>query len=209
MLVSPTNTAKRGSAPSTMTAIREQQQRVSNTTATDAGSPPPSAPPSNPLPPVPSPARSVSTPLLQRQTSSGSTAISDLFSNGGHFTSEQYEKIIRSLQRKMNVADEDVRAHQQVIGKLETQLSRSENAVRSIKRQLDTLNQEKQTYILELEHLRSQQHGWHEEESIERTRLIEELENERMLKDKAERARTILEHRMEKLMCKRNKFMCF
>ncbi|KAI7882048.1 kinesin-domain-containing protein [Lichtheimia hyalospora FSU 10163] len=209
MLVSPTNTAKRGSAPSTMTAIREQQQRVSNTTTTDAGSPPPSAPPSNPLPPVPSPARSVSTPLLQRQTSSGSTAISDLFSNGGHFTSEQYEKIIRSLQRKMNVADEDVRAHQQVIGKLETQLSRSENAVRSIKRQLDTLNQEKQTYILELEHLRSQQNGWHEEENVERTRLIEELENERMLKDKAERARTILEHRMEKLMCKRNKFMCF
>lgn len=212
MLVSPTtNTAKRGSAPSTMTAIREQQQRVSNTTTTttDAGSPPPSAPPSNPLPPVPSPARSVSTPLLQRQTSSGSTAISDLFSNGGHFTSEQYEKIIRSLQRKMNVADEDVRAHQQVIGKLETQLSRSENAVRSIKRQLDTLNQEKQTYILELEHLRSQQNGWHEEESVERTRLLEELENERMLKDKAERARTILEHRMEKLMCKRNKFMCF
>ncbi|KAJ8663336.1 hypothetical protein O0I10_000575 [Lichtheimia ornata] len=213
MLVSPTttNTAKRGSAPSTMTAIREQQQRVSNTTTTttDAGSPPPSAPPSNPLPPVPSPARSVSTPLLQRQTSSGSTAISDLFNNGGHFTSEQYEKIIRSLQRKMNVADEDVRAHQQVIGKLETQLSRSENAVRSIKRQLDTLNQEKQTYILELEHLRSQQNGWHEEESVERNRLLEELENERMLKDKAERARTILEHRMEKLMCKRNKFMCF
>lgn len=190
--------------------------------------PPPTAPPSNPLPPIPSsqpctgaptssatasptmsPPRSISTPMLQRQSSSSST-ISDMLSSDGNFTSEQYEKIIRSLQRKAQVADNDVRAHQEVISKLEAQLTRSENAVRDVKRQLETLNREKQTYIMEIENLRSQvSQGQSGMEDDERKRLQEELEQERRLKEKAEKARYILERRMEELMTKRNKFMCF
>lgn len=139
-----------------------------------------------------------------------------MLSSKGSFTSEQYEKIIRSLQRKAQVADNDVRAHQEVITKLEAQLSRSENAVRDVKRQLDTLNREKQTYILEIQNLRSQinqvQSGQRlsmEQEIQEREKLLKELEHERQLKDKAEKARRIMENRMEELMNKRNKFMCF
>ncbi|KAI8141858.1 hypothetical protein BJV82DRAFT_517767 [Fennellomyces sp. T-0311] len=166
------------------------------------------------MPLSPPPARSISTPLLQRQTSSASTTISDMLNSGGNFTSEQYEKIIRSLQRKAQVADNDVRAHQEVISKLEAQLSRSENAVRDVKRQLETLNREKQTYILEIDNLKSQVTHAHEEAGVEHERdetrkLREELANERVLKEKAEKARHILEHRMEELMSKRNKFMCF
>lgn len=139
-----------------------------------------------------------------------------MLSSKGNFTSEQYEKIIRSLQRKAQVADNDVRAHQEVITKLEAQLSRSENAVRDVKRQLDTLTREKETYILEIQNLRSQinqvQSGQRlsmEQELQEREKLLKELEQERQLKDKAEKARRIMENRMEELMNKRHKFMCF
>ncbi|KAI9316029.1 hypothetical protein BX666DRAFT_2122305 [Dichotomocladium elegans] len=163
---------------------------------------PPSAPPSNPLPPVPSPARSVSTPLL---TSSVSRVISNSIS--GHFSAEQYEKIIRSLQRKVQMADEDVLAHQQVISKLETQLSMSETAVRQVQRQLETVEQEKQTYVLEIEHLRVHEAEHDQQEQ----QLLQDLARERMLKERAEKARHILERRMEEILCssKRSKFMCF
>lgn len=157
----------------------------------------------------------------------------------GNFTSEQYEKIVRSLQRKVQIADNDVRAHQEVISKLESQLTRSENAVRDVKRQMDTLNREKQTYAMEIESLREAQHLLQQQlatppdssrnsssssrrsssQSQEQVLdddatcrckdLQRQLAEERKLKEKAEKARRILENRMEELMTKRNKFMCF
>lgn len=213
----------------TFSPARSRAQSTScQSSSAGVSTPPPTAPPSNPLPPVPtalssttssppqSPSRSVSTPMLQRQGSATATTISDMLSSKGNFTSEQYEKIIRSLQRKAQVADNDVRAHQEVITKLEAQLSRSENAVRDVKRQLDTLTREKETYILEIQNLRSQinqvQSGQRlsmEQELQEREKLLKELEQERQLKDKAEKARRIMENRMEELMNKRHKFMCF
>ncbi|KAI9491597.1 hypothetical protein BDB00DRAFT_874161 [Zychaea mexicana] len=229
-----TNSMIRPTATTSLTTLSTSQRNRAQSTATATQLPPPTAPPTNPLPPVPSPssstmpytsstlqqqqqqqpARSVSTPLLHRQSSSGSTTISDILNSNGNFTSDQYEKIIRSLQRKAQVADNDVRAHQEVISKLEAQLSRSETAVRDVKRQLETLNREKQTYIMEMENLRSQVTRAQDDASVDLEReeikkLQDELSSERVLKEKAEKARHILEHRMEELMSKRNKFMCF
>jgi hypothetical protein len=45
--------------------------------------------------------------------------------------------------------------------------------------------------------------------SEERTTLQKQLDTERRYKEKAERARVILENRMEELMSKKSKFMCF
>ncbi|KAF7722803.1 hypothetical protein EC973_002687 [Apophysomyces ossiformis] len=196
--------------------------------------PPPSAPPSNPLPPIPTPLppvpgtpsspptspqmipiRSVSSPVLQRQNSNASTSFSELL-NGSNLTSEQYDKMLRSLQRKAHVAENDVRAHQEVISKLEAQLSRSESSVREVKKQLDVINRQKDAYSMEIQNLRSevtqirnQQATTSSQAAEELKRLEEQLENEKRLKEKAEKARHILENRMDELMSKKNKFMCF
>ncbi|KAI9300940.1 hypothetical protein BJ944DRAFT_243732 [Cunninghamella echinulata] len=131
-------------------------------------------------------------------------------------TADQYEKLLRSLQRKTQIAESDVRAHQDVISKLEHQLSRSETSVRDAKKQLEVLNREKQAYSLEIQNLRSQvtqimsqQKTTTDEASERRKQLEQTLEQERKLKEKAEKARSILENRMEELMTKKNKFMCF
>lgn len=220
--------SKRASATSIRPTMPRPRVRAQSTVL-----PPPSAPPSNPLPPVPtrtrssliinqsepiSPSPSFSTPTgLQRQDSVASSTISEMLNSDGNFTTEQYEKIIRSLQRRALAADQDIRAHQEVISKLEFQLTGAEDAVRNVRRQLDTAHREKQTYMLEIENLRSsslpaevqQQQQQPQSADSQLKRLQEELAAERALKDKAEKARVILENRMDQLMTKRNKFMCF
>lgn len=213
-------------------SVRSASRSRNNTTSII---PPPTAPPSNPLPSVPSsaaglpaspssphPSRSMSSPLLlHRQNSyhtstSSIASASDITIDSESLTSERYEKIIRVLQRKIRVAESDVRAHQDVISKLESQLSRSEGMVREVKRQLDLLSREKQASSLEIQNLRSQvtqaqsvqqsvMVKWAEEQKV----LQEQLEKERKAKEKAEKARIILENRMEELMTKKHKFMCF
>ena len=120
------------------------------------------------------------------------------------------------MQRKMRIAENDVKAHQDVISKLESQLSRSEHMVREVKRQLDLLSREKQSSSIEIQNLRSQVTQARTQQQTAATRTAEEykmLEDElvkqRRLKEKAEKARLILENRMEELMSKKNKFMCF
>ncbi|KAG2221904.1 hypothetical protein INT45_013240 [Circinella minor] len=224
---------------------RISSQRNSRTrTASTSIFPPPTAPPSNPLPPVPtalppipapssstsshvnsvssppmSPTRSISSPILIRQNSSttvtsGASEITSIDTDG--LTSDRYERIIRSMQRKMRIAENDVKAHQDVISKLESQLSRSEHMVREVKKQLDVLSREKQASSIEIQNLRSQVNqtrSQHQSAALrtaeEYKTLEEELTRQRHLKDKAEKARLILENRMEELMSKKNKFMCF
>lgn len=155
---------------------------------------------------------------LHRQDSSTSTSFSEIMNStsSGNFTAEQYDKLIRSLQRKAQFAENDVRAHQEVISKLESQLSRSESSVREVKKQLDLLSKEKQAYNLEIQNLRTQvtqiqlqQKTLSDESSVERKELEEKLEQQKVLKEKAEKARRILENRMDELMNKKSKFMCF
>ncbi|CAO0793741.1 unnamed protein product [Mucor circinelloides] len=229
--------------------------RSSRTLINSSNLPPPTAPPSNPLPPIPTPLPAPpsvpSSPLLvggttgdlsdhgsdpgspsmhpitvgassqsslHRQDSTASTSFSEIMNStsSANFTSEQYDKLIRSLQRKAQFAENDVRAHQEVISKLESQLSRSESSVREVKKQLDLLSREKQAYNLEIQNLRTQvtqiqtqQKTLSDESSIERKELEEKLEQQKLLKEKAEKARRILENRMDELMNKKSKFMCF
>jgi chromosome segregation ATPase len=204
--------------------------------------PPPTAPPSNPLPPIPAPLPppppGSPTPQIprhnsitgamqpsysynaiprQRHDSITSTTFSETMNgNISNLTAEKYEKLVRSLQRNMQVAENDVRAHQDVISKLESQLSRSESSTREVKKQLDVLNKEKMAYHLELQNLRSQvtqvqdkQKMDSEKSIVERKKLEEELQTQKQMKEKAEKARRILENRMEELMNKKSKFMCF
>ncbi|KAF7720337.1 hypothetical protein EC973_000820, partial [Apophysomyces ossiformis] len=117
----------------------------------------PSSVPGSPIP-GPTPVRSMSSPVSNhRDSTSTSTSLSELINNNTNnihinnnnnsnnntssslpsnnpsvenLTSRQYEKIIRSFQRKLVNSEKDVKAHQQVVAKLEAQLSRSEVAVR-------------------------------------------------------------------------------
>jgi chromosome segregation ATPase len=116
---------------------------------------------------------------------------------------------VRALQRKLNVSENDVKAHQDVINKLEVQLSRAEASVRENKKQLDTMNRERSSATSELTSLRGKILRAEEIKAEERATLQKQLDSERRYKEKAERARVILENRMEELMSKKNKFMCF
>lgn len=155
---------------------------------------------------------------LHRCDSTASTSFSDIMNatSASNFTSDQYDKLIRSLQRKAQFAENDVRAHQEVITKLESQLTKSECSVRDIRKQLDLLSREKQAYNLEIQNLRTQvtqiqsQHQNTSDESVhERKALEDQLEEQKVLKEKAEKARRILENRMDEIMNKKSKFMCF
>ncbi|KAG1220003.1 hypothetical protein G6F68_021315 [Rhizopus microsporus] len=55
----------------------------------------------------------------------------------------------------------------------------------------------------------TQQKSFSEESLVGRKQLEEELEKQKELREKAEKARRILEDRMEELMNKKSKFMCF
>lgn len=155
---------------------------------------------------------------LKRQDSTTSASFSEIMNatSSTNFTAEQYDKLIRSLQRKALFAENDVKAHQEVITKLESQLSRSESSVREAKKQLDVLSKERQAYNLEIQNLRtqvtqiqSQQKDTSDESVNERKELELKLEEQKVLKEKAEKARRILENRMDELMTKKSKFMCF
>lgn len=239
------------SMKSDITSPRPSTSLRSSRTIINSGTlPPPTAPPSNPLPPIPTPLppppSNPSSPIppdvshqgsvpnspimqplgvlssspssLHRQDSTTSTSFSELMNatTSTNFTAEQYDKLIRSLQRKAQFAENDVRAYQEVISSLETQLNRSESSVREVKKQLDQLNREKQAFNLEIQNLRTQvtqiqtqQKTLTDESSVERKELEEKLEAQKVLKEKAEKARRILEDRMDELMNKKSKFMCF
>ncbi|RUS17526.1 hypothetical protein BC937DRAFT_89857 [Endogone sp. FLAS-F59071] len=218
-----------------MDDTREDDQKRSSTSSNSSGRgytamlPPPTPPPSNPLPPPPTslpppppagppPARPMS-PVLHRNSSGAGSANGSANSvsvQNSTSTSEQYEKTIKALQKKVTSTEGDVKAHQEVITKLEAQLSRSENTVRDAKKQIDMLNKEKQALVNEVNNLRAEvQHVRGEIENSlgklkeEKRNLEIALEHEKRAKDKAEKARNILDNRIEELMSKKSKFMCF
>ncbi|KAI9261153.1 hypothetical protein BY458DRAFT_478110 [Sporodiniella umbellata] len=204
------------SSPRPTSSLRHSRQIIISSSSL----PPLTAPPSNPLPPIPTPvphttspssgepsspneALSASPTFLHRHNSGRLSEISM-----SSYTPEQYDKIFQSLQRKTQNAENDIKAHQSVITKLESQLTRSESSIKEAKKQLDSLNREKEAYNEEIQLLRTQVHQ--SQDSLnERKELEEELETQKMLREKAEKARRILEDRMEELMNKKSKFMCF
>lgn len=194
-----------------------------NRPAVSSGSIPPlTAPPSNPLPPVPTPLPPTPSPAFGEPSSPTrsdtlSASPTSLYRHNSarfsemsvsHFTPEQYDKILQSLQRKTHHAENDIKAHQDVISKLESQLTRSESSIKEAKKQLDTLHREKEAYNEEIQNLRTQVNQT-QDSLVERKQLEQELESQKELREKAEKARRILEDRMEELMNKKSKFMCF
>ncbi|KAI8393605.1 uncharacterized protein BYT42DRAFT_12921 [Radiomyces spectabilis] len=162
----------------------------------------PSPPPSNPLPPIPD------TMPMYPIRSSASTPIP---TGTSHSVMEDGESSRTSYQRIIDQADSDIRAHQHIIGKLETQLSRSESKTRETKKQLDVLLHEKHSNDRELQMLKEHIVRLEQEAEGNRQHLESRLHQERLLKEKAEKARAILEDRLDTLMMthKRSKFMCF
>ncbi|KAJ2961606.1 hypothetical protein NQZ79_g3100 [Umbelopsis isabellina] len=177
---------------------------------------PPSTPPNAPLPPRPT-----SPPVSVRRNGSDNSSIngsinSTILQTASISTADQFEKTVRALQRKLNVSENDVKAHQDVINKLEVQLTRAEASVRENRKQLDSMNRERSSATSELDNLRAEVSNLRgkilkaeEIKAEERAALQKQLDNERRYKEKAERARVILENRMEELMSKKNKFICF
>lgn len=173
-------------------------------------------PPSEPLPPLPR------TSTLTKTTSISSTrsgsALEEMTNNSLTNTNEQYEKTIKSLQKKVDVGEADVKAHLEVITKLEQQLFRAENALKEARKrvalsptrtnsvtdngELDKMKQQLSTMSVQLT---EQQ----EQSADEVKKLQDEIEATKKAKEKAEKARVILENRIDQLMSKKSKFMCF
>lgn len=174
--------------------------------STSSSSLPP--PPSEPLPPLPASSSVMkATSVSSIKSGSGPT---EEFSNSV-VTAEQYDKTIKSLQKKLGVAETDVKAHLEVITKLEQQLFRAENSLKltskrtsfSPSRNVDDIEVNK--LKTQLEQATVQQ----EKTNKELKKLQSDLEAERSAKEKAEKARVILENRIDQLMSKKSKFMCF
>jgi chromosome segregation ATPase len=130
---------------------------------------------------------------------------------------EQFEKTVRSLQKKLGAAETDVKAHLEVITKLEQQLFRAENALKETRKrtafsptrastsddsELDNLKKQ-------LEQASAQLLSQQEKSAKDLKRVQDDLDAERKAKEKAEKARVILENRIDQLMSKKSKFMCF
>lgn len=193
---------------------RASLEVVSSPSATDkpmrksTSSPSLPPPPSEPLPPLPA-----SSSIMK------ATSVSSIKSSSGPteevpnsvVTAEQYDKTIKSLQKKLGLAETDVKAHLEVITKLEQQLFRAENSLKltskrtsfSPSRNLDDIEVDK--LKTQLEQATVQQ----EKTNTELKKLQSDLEAERSAKEKAEKARVILENRIDQLMSKKSKFMCF
>jgi chromosome segregation ATPase len=172
-------------------------------------------PPSEPLPPLPT------APGHTKSTSVSSLKSNNLPDESQQSETaekiEQFEKTVRSLQKKLGAAETDVKAHLEVITKLEQQLFRAENALKETRKrtafsptrastsddsELDNLKKQ-------LEQASAQLSSQQEKSAKDLKKLQDDLDAERKAKEKAEKARVILENRIDQLMSKKSKFMCF
>ncbi|KAM3580523.1 hypothetical protein VKS41_007185 [Umbelopsis sp. WA50703] len=173
-------------------------------------------PPSEPLPPLPkAPTITKTASILSTRSGSAPEEVANISSTS---TTEQDEKTIKSLQKKLDAGESDVKAHLEVITKLEQQLFRAENALKEARKRVTLsptrtnsinengeLDQAKQQLSAMTTQLTEQQ----EQSARDVKKLQEELEATRKAKEKAEKARVILENRIDQLMSKKSKFMCF
>ncbi|CAG8579760.1 2401_t:CDS:2 [Funneliformis caledonium] len=177
--------------------------------AVRAGSPtnvktlPPTPPPNQPLPPPPPPPKSPLPPRPESRNSSNTTS-PDLIME------------VQKLNKRIAKMEGENLDNRQLVDTLEASLNDSESNLRTAKQQLQILQREKSDLMNQMKSLQMQL----EETEIqyERTktsvqkekRAIENvLLEERRAKEQAEKARRQLENRMEELMAKKSKFMCF
>nr|CAG8439465.1 3105_t:CDS:2 [Entrophospora candida] len=123
---------------------------------------------------------------------------------------------IQKLQKKLARLEGDNLQSRHLVATLENSLTENEDELRVAKQQLQFLQKEKTELLDQIKALRSQldettaqfEHAkssvYEEKKDIEKV-----LEVERKAKENAEKARRQLESRMEELMAKKSKFMCF
>nr|CAG8474918.1 6747_t:CDS:10 [Entrophospora candida] len=156
--------------------------------------PPLSPPPKSPLPPIP-------------DSEVNTTPIQDL-------TSE-----VQKLNKKLGKLENENSQSQQLIETLEGALNSNEGELKIAKQQLQILQKEKTNLRQQVKALNDRLEEVnaqfeHAQSSVqEEKKVIESIESvlnqERKAKEEAEKARRQLENRMEELIQKKNKFMCF
>ncbi|CAG8788038.1 23568_t:CDS:1, partial [Dentiscutata erythropus] len=188
-------------------------------------SPPPTPPPSLPLPALPgtginygsrsSTPGCVSPP--PRNHSSASRPESRLgLADLANSSAVELTVEIHKLHRKITKMEDESLENRQIVESLENSLSENETNLRVAKQQLQVLQRDKMELLDQIKRLRSQldetttQFENAKSSVQEEKKVIETvLEEERRAKESAEKARRQLENRMEELIAKKSKFMCF
>ncbi|CAG8452134.1 9314_t:CDS:2 [Racocetra fulgida] len=186
--------------------------------------PPPTPPPSHPLPPVPislpltpnSPISRSTTPNVARPRTPLSPKHEYFHSeSAGPNNSDLVLEIQRLNKRIAKIEGENLQ-NQQLVETLESTLNENEINLNLAKQELAIIQNQKMELVKQVKNLKSQLDEAKDE--IESTKfevknekqvMEKVLEEERQAKEKSERARIALENQMEKLMAKRSKFMCF
>ncbi|KAF7722635.1 hypothetical protein EC973_002907 [Apophysomyces ossiformis] len=119
---------------------------------------------------------------------------------------EQYEKSIQELRSALKAAEKDAKLHQRTISQLEAKLGSTDEALRECKHQMgasaDDSAKEIQNLLEQLEAIKTQH-------QTEMDKVMATLASEKRQKENAERARAILEKRLEDMLSKKSKFICF
>ncbi|CAI2161819.1 17640_t:CDS:2 [Funneliformis geosporum] len=123
---------------------------------------------------------------------------------------------IQKLHRKIAKIEGENIQSKRLVETLENSLDENETNLRVAKQQLHVLQKEKAELVEQIKTLRSSLDETTEQFEHARSSVYEEkkvietvLEEERKAKENAEKARRQLESRMEELMAKKSKFMCF
>ncbi|CAG8517269.1 19698_t:CDS:2 [Gigaspora margarita] len=131
-------------------------------------------------------------------------------------TSSELAIEIQKLQKKITKMENENLQNNQLVETLESSLNENETNLRVAKQQLTILQREKQEFLEQIKNLRAQLDDAQQQVEQAKSTVREEkkamesvLEEERKAKEKAEKARIAIESQMEKLVAKRNKFMCF
>ncbi|KAG0163776.1 hypothetical protein DFQ28_009194 [Apophysomyces sp. BC1034] len=119
---------------------------------------------------------------------------------------EQYETHLKVLKSALKTAENDAKSHQRTIAILEAKLGSTDDELRECKRQM---GESAHDSAKEIETLQARLDEMKDQHQADIEKLVANLTEERKQKEKAERARAILEKRLEDLLSKKSKFMCF
>ncbi|GBB94544.1 hypothetical protein RclHR1_02380003 [Rhizophagus clarus] len=130
--------------------------------------------------------------------------------------SHQTSAEIRRLNKKITSKESENLKNKQLIKNLEAQFKENESDLQKTKEELNEVLSQKQElskYVIELksilEDARTEIETTKTTVETQKIHMEKALEEERKAKEKSEKARLALESRVERLMAKKNKFMCF
>ncbi|KAL1924413.1 uncharacterized protein VTP21DRAFT_7448 [Calcarisporiella thermophila] len=199
--------------------------RSSSRTSNGPSLPPPTPPPNNPLPPPPPtafappsspPPQLTTAPMTSRPAALQRAGSLNSVGSAGSTDSIQYEKTVAQMNKRISGLEADLRAHQEIVHNVESQLQRTQTQLRESRKDNEVLARDNQALAEEVEASKGDLERMRKEfqdaitsyESKLRT-LEDQVSQERKQREKAERARGILENRIEDLVQKKSKFICF